>query len=234
MKSRENRTVKQEKRPEIIDFYHKLYDSYGSRNWWPADEPFEVIIGAILTQNTAWKNVEKAIGNLKRGNLLSPEGLSDLPENELAALIRPSGYYNQKAKKIKAFLDYYKRFYNNDLTRMSDKPLEALREELLDIFGIGEETADCILLYALEKPSFVIDAYTKRIFSRIGWCDEKISYTELKSMIEQNIPVDIKIYNEFHALIVYHGKEYCRKIPACDLCAVNDLCGEYKSGNSNL
>jgi len=212
---------------ELYTIYTTLQDAYGSRNWWPAESPFEVIIGAILTQNTSWKNVEKAIGSLKREKLLSPERLARAPDNRLARLIRPSGYFNQKTRKLKAFLSYFNTKYHGEIALMIKEKRDVLRDELLNIFGIGEETADSILLYALGKTSFVIDAYTRRILSRIGFDTNGWSYSELKAWVEERIPRETAVYNEFHALLVHHGKHFCKKKPACADCVLNTACSYY-------
>lgn len=203
---------------QLLAVYHQLNKKIGPRHWWPADSPFEVIIGAILTQNTAWKNVEKAITSLKAHNLLSPRALDKIPEKELANLIRPSGYFNQKAKKVKHFVRYLLNHHQGSIKKMSKRDTGALREELLSIHGIGPETADSILLYALEKPIFVVDSYTRRILYRHGWFHEKPSYQELQDFFIRRLPKDVSLFNEFHALIDYIGHFYCRGTPRCDLC----------------
>jgi len=203
----------------------KLWDYYGTLHWWPAETPFEVCIGAILTQNTAWKNVEKAIENLKNADILSCKGILDADLSFLAELIKPSGYFNQKAKKLKEFCRFLKENYNCDLKMFFNSgPIEDLRNKLLSIWGIGRETADSILLYAGNKKIFVVDAYTKRIFSRHGICDEKIDYDELRLSVENSIPESAEIYNEFHAGLVYIGKDFCsRKNPLCEKCPLKGV-----------
>lgn len=202
-----------------------LFEYYGSLNWWPADTPFEVCVGAILTQNTAWSNVEKAIENLKKENLLSCEAIYNADINFLAELIKPSGYFNQKAKKLKAFCEFLKEGFNCNLDSFfNSASIEKLREKLLSIWGIGKETADSILLYAGGKPVFVVDAYTKRVFSRHGICKENIDYDELKLLVENSIQKNVDFYNEFHASLVYIGKDFCKKKnPLCDKCPLKDL-----------
>ena len=203
---------------ELMVIYRQLLKEIGPRDWWPADSPFEVIIGAILTQNTAWANVKKAIDNLKEHKLLSPRALDKVPEKELAGLIRPSGYFNQKAKKVKHFVRYLLNHHQGSIKKMSKRDTGALREDLLSIHGIGPETADSILLYALEKPIFVVDAYTSRILYRHGWFHEKPSYQELQDFFMKRLSGDVALFNEFHALIDYIGHFYCRRTPRCDLC----------------
>ena len=207
---------------QLLNIYNDLLDHIGPRNWWPADSPFEVIIGAILTQNTAWKNVEKAIKNLKKNNLLSPKFLFRVPIDSLAELIRPSGYFNQKAKKIKYFLDYFINTYSGSIDLIKQQKTEILREELLAINGIGPETADAILLYALQKPIFVVDSYTRRIFSRHNWFHEDIVYQEMQDYFMNRLEKNVVLYNEFHALIDYIGHYFCKKNPDCSLCPLID------------
>lgn len=204
--------------------YNRLYKAYGPSGWWPGETPFEVMVGAILTQNTAWSNVEKAIANLKNENLLTPKRLNEIGISKLAQLIRPAGYFNIKAKRLKSFLNFLFKEYGGDLRLMKQHSLNTLRHRLLTVNGIGPETCDSILLYALEKPIFVIDAYTRRIFSRCGLVDGDISYERLQSIFMENLASDTKLYNEYHALIVQHGKEICKKNPNCNLCVINELC----------
>lgn len=205
-------------------FYRRLRSSFGGQRWWPADTPFEVMVGAILTQNTSWLNVEKAISNLKSHNLLRPHKLSKLPLKRLASLIRPSGYYNIKAKRLKSFLKFFIGNYGGDIKKMREtKPL-FLREQLLCVNGIGPETADSILLYALDMPFFVVDAYTKRVLLRHGLIEEGASYGEVQKLFTQNIKKEVKLFNEYHALLVKLGKEYCLKNkPKCDICPLRSL-----------
>lgn len=205
-------------------FYRRLRSSFGGQRWWPADTPFEVMVGAILTQNTSWLNVEKAISNLKSHNLLRPHKLSKLPLKRLASLIRPSGYYNIKAKRLKSFLKFFIGNYGGDIKKMREtKPL-FLREQLLCVNGIGPETADSILLYALDMPLFVVDAYTKRVLLRHGLIEEGASYGEVQKLFTQNIKKEVKLFNEYHALLVKLGKEYCLKNkPKCDICPLRSL-----------
>lgn len=208
----------------LTDIYNRLFATYGLQHWWPADEPFEVIVGAILTQSAAWTNVAKAISNLKAANALTPAALHNLPLERLAHLIRPSGYYNAKALKLKAFADRLHSRYDGDLGRLFTLDTATLRQELLSIHGVGEETADSILLYAARRPVFVIDAYTRRITSRLGLAPAKDSYGALQALFAQNLPQDEGLFNEYHALLVCHGKEVCRKVPPCTLCCLRALC----------
>lgn len=203
---------------EIMDVYDDLLIQVGPRNWWPADTPFEVIIGAILTQNTSWKNVEKAIVNLKKQNLLSPKAIYKISEEKLADVIRPSGYYNQKAKKIKEFVKYFYEQYDGSINKMREERTSSLRSELLGIHGIGPETADAILLYALGKPIFVVDTYTKRILQRHKWINEKATYQEIQDLFMKRLPRNTQLFNEYHALIDFVGHNYCRKQPKCHGC----------------
>lgn len=211
-------------RKRLLRIYKILYKNFGPQHWWPADSPFEVIIGAILTQNTAWANVEKAIRNLKDKGLLSPKGLKSITKGRLASLIRPCGYFNIKAKRIKEFVEFLFYRYNGSLNLMHRNSLHALRKELLGVNGIGPETADSILLYALDRPIFVIDAYTKRILSRHGIIDEDAEYDQIQSLFMNSLPKSSRLFNEYHALFVRLGKEYCTKRePKCEECPLGDL-----------
>ena len=200
-----------------------LYNAYGPQHWWPAETPFEVCVGAILTQNTSWKNVEKAIASLKDRNLLHPKKIYSIPQNRLERLIKCSGFYKQKAERIKLFCGTLAK-YNFSLEKMFRKPLPALRQELLNIKGIGPETADSIILYASEKPVFVIDAYTRRIFSRLGLINENATYEDIQNLFHRSLKLDILLFKEYHALIVEHAKRHCRKQPLCAGCVLSGLC----------
>ncbi|NLM97635.1 MAG: endonuclease III domain-containing protein [Halanaerobiaceae bacterium] len=198
--------------------YNTLYQAMGPQNWWPADSQFETIIGAILTQSVNWSNVEKAILNLKNYSLnltgssqLTPALIKNMDLELLAELIKPSGFYKMKAKKLKAFVDFLDKEYHGDLDTMFIEVLSALREKLLNVYGIGPETADSILLYAGYYPVFVIDAYTKRIFSRIGLAEADVDYHDLQKMLMDKIQPDVDKYNEYHALLVNLGKNFCKK-----------------------
>lgn len=201
--------------------YQRLYDSFGPQSWWPADSPFEVIVGAILTQNTSWKNVEKAIAQLKEDRLLTPDGLFNIEESLLAEAIRSSGYYNIKAKRLKSFIAFLFGEYKGDISLMFSEEVDPLREKLLSVNGIGPETADSILLYAGRKPIFVVDAYTKRIFSRHNLVPVSAGYHETQDVFMKNLPKDVILYNEYHALIVYLGKNYCKRKQTCLGCPVS-------------
>ena len=207
----------------LLKIYQKMFDALGPRHWWPGETPFEVIIGAILTQNTIWSNVEKAIKNLKTAGKLSPEGIYELSVTELAKLIRPSGFFNVKAKRVKAFINWLFSRYEGNLSKMFAQDLQALRGELLSVKGIGPETADSILLYAGNMPTFVVDAYTHRIFSRHELIPEESTYDEMKSFFEENLPEDVQLFNEYHALLVNIGKMFCKTKKACEPCPLKDL-----------
>jgi endonuclease-3 related protein len=207
----------------LVQIYQLMYDHFGHRDWWPGDTPLEIMIGAILTQNTAWKNVEKAIHNLKKNRLLSLARLRELEEHHLAEQIRPSGYYNQKAKKIKALIEFLDRWYGGSISRMKTADCELLRDQLLQVRGIGPETADSILLYALEKPIFVIDAYTRRIFTRHHYFPSEPGYQEAQEYFHAEFPTDLELYNDFHAQIVATGNRYCRPKPLCTGCPLAHL-----------
>lgn len=209
---------------DLLEIYRRLYAHFGPQHWWPADAPFEVVVGAILTQNTSWKNVERALANLKAADLLDPARLRLVRTPRLARLIRPSGSFNGKAKKIKALLRYLDR-YGGRLDRLFRQDRETLREELLAVYGIGPETADSILLYAGNHPSFVVDAYTRRIFGRLGWPPDRLGYAALREACMAALPPDVALYNEYHALLVAHGKSVCTKrAPRCAECPLADLC----------
>jgi len=203
-------------------FYQKLRRSLGPQNWWPARTPFEVMVGAVLTQNTSWKNVEKAIGNLRRKNLLGPLKMHALSQRKLAEIIRPAGYYNIKAKRLKNFLDFFISKYQGNIRKMSCVKTGDLRRDLLAVNGIGPETADSIMLYALNKPVFVVDAYTKRIFSRHNMIKNNATYDEAQELFNKSLKKNFRIFNEYHALLVKIGKEFCLKNkPKCSICPLS-------------
>jgi len=203
---------------KLMEIFNLLYDAFGPRHWWPGDSPFEVIVGAILTQNTTWKNVEKAINNLKRANLLEPKALYRLPYEILVDLIHPVGFFNIKAKRLKAFLNFLFEEFQGNLEEMFSLEMEGLRKKLLSIPGIGPETADSILLYAGGKPSFVVDAYTRRILSRHGLIHEEASYEEIRELFMDHLPSNVGLFNEYHALLVELGKRFCKTKPHCKGC----------------
>ncbi len=196
---------------------------FGVPGWWPADTRLEVIIGAILTQNTAWANVERAINNLKTARLLDWKGLKEVEEKRLAQLIRSAGYYNQKAKKIKAFLSFVEQDYTDCLDKLAAEPLEVAREKLLEVYGIGPETADSILLYAFQKPSMVVDAYPQRNFSRHGVFPADYNYHQVQEFLMSHLPRDVQLFNQYHALLVYTGKTFCKTKPSCPGCPLEGL-----------
>ncbi len=203
-----------------------LLNRFGPQNWWPAESKFEIIVGAILTQNTSWKNVEKAISKLKEKDLLCPKKINSLSHSELSELIKSAGFFNIKSKRLKNLINFLEK-YQFDLKKI--KSLENLRDRLLEVEGIGKETADSILLYVFDQPVFVVDAYTKRIFSRLGFLEEESSYDDFQSLFHNNLTRNAEFFGEYHALIVKHAKEYCRKKPQCTQCPINHLCYFYKT-----
>jgi endonuclease-3 related protein len=217
-----SRLTSKHKKTILIRVFDTLLAHYGHQHWWPGDTPFEISIGAILTQNTSWRNVERAIACLKDQRCLSVRAIFTISQAKLGQLIRSSGFYTIKAKRLKAFVQFLVDRYGGNIEKMKHKRVDVLREELLGVKGIGDETADSILLYALEKPVFVIDAYTRRIFSRHGLIDQRAAYGEIKDLFEQHLAKDVKRYNEYHALLVKLGKERCRaQHPLCDGCPLN-------------
>ena len=202
--------------------YQLLFERFGPQHWWPGETDIEIVVGAVLTQNTNWKNVEKALANLKRGRLLSVQGLDSLPLPSLAEELRPAGYYNIKAKRLKNLIRLIMESYEGDLDRMLKQPVSTLREALLSVNGIGRETADSIILYAARAPIFVVDAYTHRILYRHGMTDEQPTYEDLQALFMENLPDDPQLFNEFHALIVKTGKDLCRTVPRCEICPLRD------------
>jgi endonuclease-3 related protein len=203
---------------QLLRVYGVLRKAFGHQKWWPGDTPFEVMIGAILTQNTAWTNVEKAILNLKKAGKLSFEALRQVPLKKLSQLIRPAGYFNVKADRLKCFMDFLGRECRGDLSKLKRETMPMLREKLLAVKGVGPETADSILLYALNKKSFVIDAYTKRIFSRHGLAVDRETYERWREIFMRALPASRDLYNDFHAQIVRTAKDHCRKVPRCEGC----------------
>jgi endonuclease III related protein len=210
---------------KLLEMYDRLLAKYGPQHWWPAEEPFEVIVGAILTQSAAWTNVEKGIVNLKKAKALYPQALRQISETELAGLIYSCGYYNAKAKKLKAFAEWFGERFGDSLDEMCAQNLPELREELLKVHGIGEETADSILLYACQKPVFVIDAYTRRITDRLGLQPGGPKYGNYQALFMDYLPHETALFNEYHALLVALGKETCRKrLPSCEKCCLKQIC----------
>lgn len=210
-------------RQALQDIYERLYRRFGPQHWWPGQTQFEIIVGAILTQNTNWGNVEKAIANLRKNGLLSPEKLHQLDIAALAELIRPAGYYNVKAARLKHFLDRLFEKFNGNLDRLGQLAADQLREELLSIKGIGPETADSITLYAFGKPVFVVDAYTGRILGRHRLLEPGADYEQVRMLFESSLPRKVQLYNEYHALLVKLGKEYCKTKAQCSGCPLEDL-----------
>ena len=215
----------------LFSIYQKLFTEYGPQQWWPAETPFEVMVGAILTQNTAWSNVEKSIVQLKSHRQLSARSIDRLPHDELAALIRTSGYFNVKATRLKNFCHWY--LAQGGFDALNELDTASLRHGLLSVNGVGPETADDMMLYAFNRPIFVVDAYTRRIFSRLGFVDEAIKYESLREKFEQafigkrkRISDDARVahYNEYHALIVVHAKDVCRTKPRCGECCLQRRC----------
>jgi endonuclease-3 related protein len=218
------RALPQSQIPILNNYYRSLFDAHGPQHWWPGRTRFEVIVGAILTQNTSWSNVEAAIRNLRAARLVSPAAIEAVPVTKLARLIRPSGYFRQKAKKLKSFTAFLFSRYSGSLAHMFRTPTQILRERLLSVHGIGPETADSILLYAGDHPVFVIDAYTRRILERHNLATSKHSYEELRALFESSLPRDPQLFNEFHALIVHTGKHFCRKsVPRCSECSLSSF-----------
>ncbi|HLB27918.1 MAG TPA: endonuclease [Dehalococcoidales bacterium] len=226
---------------KLQEIYQCLMATYGPQHWWPAEEPFEVMVGAILTQSAAWRNVEKAIANLKMAKALSPQVLRRLSLDEIATLIHPCGYYNTKARKLRALAEWFGECCQDDVNNMRAIGTEQLRKQLLGVWGIGEETADSIILYAANQPIFVVDAYAKRIIDRLGMAPERNSYAAYQSLFMGNLsfggvytergecaqdkPADVQLFNEYHALLVALGKNVCRPKPLCQECCLKEMCG---------
>ncbi|MBM3941036.1 MAG: hypothetical protein FJ318_09200 [SAR202 cluster bacterium] len=216
----------------LLDIHDRLLAAYGPQGWWPGDGPMETIFGAILVQNTSWGGAEKALRNLKAAGALSPQAIRDMPEDELAALIRPSGYFKSKARKLKAMAAHLAT-HGDDVGRWRERDAKELRAELLGVWGIGPETADDIVLYAAHLPSFVMDAYTVRIVDRLGIQPAKRTYEGYQALFEANLPVDVALWNEYHALLDAHARLTCKKrAPLCGACAVRDVCTEGRRPDS--
>ena len=207
----------------LSEYYARMSAHYGPTHWWPGDSAFEIAIGAILTQNTAWTNVEKAIINLKRAQLLSPSAMLAADVGALEEALRPSGYFRQKAKRVRLFCTHLIEHYGGSVSRMARRPLMELRPELLALHGIGPETADDILLYACAMPVFVVDAYTRRIFSRHGLVPPNISYEPLRAFFEEHLKHDVPMFKEYHGVIVWTAKDFCRTRPKCEGCPLQAL-----------
>lgn len=208
--------------------YRSLLAALGHQGWWPGETALEIAVGAILTQNTNWKNVEQALTRLKRANVLELEALDRLATAELAELIRPAGYFNVKAKRLKNLIHYVREEFSGDLEACLQQDTDSLRQQLLQISGIGPETADSIALYAGHHAVFVVDAYTKRILSRHGWLEEDADYFAIQDFFESNLPSDVDLYNDFHAQIVMVGKNWCKRSqPECDQCPLKVFLPEH-------
>jgi endonuclease-3 related protein len=208
---------------KIRIIYSKLHSCFGQQHWWPGETPFEVAVGAVLTQNTNWGNVEKAIRNIRLAGALHARTLHEMPAERLAELIRPAGYFNIKAKRLKNFINLLADKYGGSMTRMAREDLPVLRKQLLRVNGIGPETADSILLYALGKPVFVIDAYTKRVLSRHNIMHSDETYEAIQELFHAHLPTDADIFNEYHALFVRVAKEHCRTKPLCTGCPLEGV-----------
>ncbi|MBI2849500.1 MAG: endonuclease [Chloroflexi bacterium] len=221
---------------KLQDIYQRLFDTYGPQHWWPGETPFEVMVGAILTQSAAWTNVEKAIANLKAAEALSPRALREMSQEKIARLIYSSGYYNAKAAKLKALAEWLGECCGDDIEKLSAMDTDELRRELLAVWGVGEETADSIILYAANQPVFVIDAYTRRIIYRVGLSPEGRAggfetrpYAAYQDLFMDNLSADVQLFNEYHALLVCLGKNVCKRTPLCPECCLKEICGFSKS-----
>jgi endonuclease-3 related protein len=208
----------------LLKAYKQLSAAFGPQHWWPGESPFEIIVGAVLVQNTAWRNVERAIRNLHDARVMDPRALYAVPAEQLADLIRPAGYYRVKTRRLRNLLKLLVEEYDGSLHAFFAIDLPTLREQLLGVHGIGPETADAILLYAGGLPTFVVDTYTHRVFARHGWVDYDADYCEIKQLCESSLPSDAALYNEYHALLVRVGKDYCRRAaPRCEACPLADM-----------
>jgi endonuclease III related protein len=208
----------------LLTAYERLHAAFGPQHWWPGESPFEIMVGAVLVQNTAWRNVERAIRNLYDAGVMDPNALYALPAEELAELIRPAGYFQVKARRLRNLLKLVVEDYGGALDAMFAVEPFVLREQLLGVHGIGPETADAILLYAGGRPTFVVDTYTHRVLARHGWIEYDAGYHEIKEFCESSLPADAALYNEYHALLVRVGKEHCRRAaPRCESCPLADM-----------
>jgi endonuclease-3 related protein len=210
-------------KPPINDAYKALFERYGKQHWWPAKTRFEMMVGAILTQNTAWTNVEKALSNLREADALNFQCLETATREEIAEWIRPAGFFNQKSATVKGMIETVRDRFDGSLDVLFDQETSNLRNELLSWKGIGPETADSIILYAAQKPVFVVDAYTKRICSRHGWIDEKATYNEVAKLFTDQLPSNVQLFNEYHALIVRVCKNHCNTKPKCAGCPLEQF-----------
>jgi endonuclease III related protein len=208
----------------LQEAYRRLFEAFGPQQWWPGESPFEMMVGAMLTQNTSWRNVERAIENLRKADLLEPRALYAVPVDELEELIQPAGYFRVKARRLRSLLEFLVNRYDGSLDAMFETPLAELRQALLAVHGVGPETADSILLYAGGMPSFVVDAYTHRVFARHGWIGFDADYEQIQDHIQGGLPLDAPLYNEYHALLVRLGKDFCRKRePKCAACPLREM-----------
>jgi endonuclease III related protein len=207
----------------LLAIYNKLYSHFGPQHWWPGETPFEVAAGAVLTQNTNWGNVEKAIFNLKEEGKLNAAAIHKIAPERLAALIKPAGYFNIKAKRLKHFVEFLLKEYGGRMTEMKKEEIDIIRGKLLGVNGIGPETADSIILYALDKPLFVVDAYTKRVLSRHNIMDHEATYGSFQELFHSNLKRDFRLFNEYHALIVKVAKVHCRTKPICEGCPLERM-----------
>jgi endonuclease-3 related protein len=210
---------------KLVAIYNALLERYGDRHWWPAETPFEMMVGAILTQNVSWRNASMAISALKDAGLLAPFALENAPPERLAPLLKPARFMNLKARRLKSFAEWYSKEFDSNIERMSRCDTRDLRKKLLEVNGIGKETADCILLYACDKPVFVVDAYARRVFGRLGLIEENPDYDDLQSFLMRNLPLDVALYKDYHAQIVHLAKETCRQRPLCRRCPIRRIRG---------
>jgi endonuclease-3 related protein len=209
---------------KLMEMYERMLTKFGPQHWWPGDSPLEIMVGAVLVQNTSWRNVEHAINNLREAGVMEPRALYNVPPTELAELIRPAGYYQLKTKRLRNLLRFIVEQYGGSLDAMFNTGVASLREQLLEINGIGPETADAILLYGGGLPTFVVDTYAHRILARHGWLDYDATYDDIKDYFESTLPNDAALYNEYHALLVRVGKDYCkRSAPNCEACPLAEM-----------
>ncbi len=208
---------------QLLEIYQLLFDAFGPQHWWPGETPFEIAVGAVLTQNTSWTNVEKAIANLKADGRFDATALHELGIEQLETLIRPAGYFRVKAKRLRNFTTWLCDWHAGDLQSLEAFGTSQLREELLGVSGIGPETADSILLYALDRPIFVVDTYTARVMVRHGLIGPDLDYQQLQDLFQSNLEPDVALFNEFHALLVMTGKDYCKPRPKCPGCPLQTL-----------
>ncbi len=203
--------------------FEQLLDSFGPQHWWPGNSPLEVMVGAVLVQNTNWKNVERALENLRASDALDASRILALDEQQLQQLLRPAGYYRLKARRLRSLMQFFVERYDGSIEQMGRVRQQELRKQLLAVHGIGPETADAILLYALDKPAMVVDTYTHRVFARHGWVAFEADYHQLQAHLMSELPEDVSTYNELHALLVQVGKSYCGKVPRCEECPLVDM-----------